>query len=214
VADPDAPTPTATTAPPEPSALVERGAVLLVLARTAIVGSFERDRGLQVATAGDPPGAAWLDELAATFVTLRTVAGELRGCIGTLEAYRPLREDVVANARAAAFGDPRFPPLRALELTAVRIEVSLLSRPEPLSAVSEGELLAQLRPGIDGLLLARGPRRATFLPQVWEEVADPWEFLRHLQRKAGLGPGWEPGTAAWRYQVHKWAESERAADRS
>lgn len=182
------------------AAVAARGAVLLALARAGILEAFG-------GPAPTPPREAWLAAVAATFVTLRTGLGELRGCIGTLEAYRPLGEDVVANARAAAFGDPRFPPVGEVEIARLRVEVSLLTPPEPLAAASEEELLAVLRPGVDGLLLARGARRATFLTQVWEELTDPREFLRHLQRKAGLPPGWEPGTAAWRYQVRKWQEA-------
>jgi AmmeMemoRadiSam system protein A len=139
-------------------------------------------------------------------------AGRLRGCVGSLTAYRPLRDDVHANARAAAFSDPRFPPLARDELDAVELEVSLLSAPEPLPVASEEEALALLRPGVDGVILEYrdpedGDRRGTFLPQVWEQLPDPRDFLAHLKDKAGLPPNfWHPGIRLWRYTVTNWEE--------
>lgn len=121
----------------------------------------------------------------ATFVTLHA-RGELRGCIGTLDASRTLVEDVAWNAHAAAFEDPRFAPVTRQELSLVEIHVSVLSPPEPISVGSEPELIARLRRDIDGLVLEEGRRRGTFLPSVWEELPDPADFLRHLKRKAGL----------------------------
>lgn len=121
----------------------------------------------------------------ATFVTLK-IGGELRGCIGTIEARRALVEDVAWNAYAAAFEDPRFPPLGRAEFASVDVHLSILSLPDPLHFGSEEDLLAQLRPNIDGLLLEEGRRRSTFLPSVWEQLPDAAEFLRHLKRKAGL----------------------------
>jgi hypothetical protein len=121
----------------------------------------------------------------ATFVTLH-VATRLRGCIGTLEARRALVEDVSANAYAAAFEDPRFPALTRAEYPRLDIHISMLTAPQPLPVASEAELLAQLRPFVDGLILSEGARRGTFLPSVWEQLSDPREFLRHLKRKAGL----------------------------
>jgi AmmeMemoRadiSam system protein A len=121
----------------------------------------------------------------ATFVTLH-VGDALRGCIGTLEARRTLVEDVAHNARAAAFEDPRFPPLARAELGRLDIHISVLSAPEPVAFASEEDLLRQLRPRVDGLILQAGPRRGTFLPSVWEQLPEPREFLRHLKRKAGL----------------------------
>jgi len=131
------------------------------------------------------PRPVWLDEPAATFVTL-TLHGQLRGCIGSLEAHRSLYDDVTRNARAAAFGDPRFPPLTADELPAVRIEVSVLTVPQPLQFSSEADALRRLRPGIDGVIFQYGSRQATFLPQVWEQLPEPHEFMAHLKQKAGL----------------------------
>src|SRR5262249_492717 len=117
----------------------------------------------------------WLKEMAATFVTLR-MDGDLRGCIGSLEAVRTLRQDVAETARAAAYRDPRFAPVGAHERDRLDVEVSVLSRREPLIAASEGEALAALRPGIDGIYLEFENCRATFLPQVWEGIPDPLHF--------------------------------------
>ena len=131
--------------------------------------------------------AAPLREARATFVTLQ-VDAQLRGCIGTLEARRLLVEDVVINAWSAAFRDPRFPVLTWSEYERIEIHISILSRPEPMQFSSEDDLLAQLRPQVDGLIIEEGLYRGTFLPSVWEQLPDPREFLRHLKRKAGLHP--------------------------
>jgi uncharacterized protein len=129
----------------------------------------------------------------ATFVTL-TKKGRLRGCIGTLEAYRPLAEDVQEHAIAAALQDPRFPPLEADELEEVEIEISRLTAPVPLEYENADDLLAKLRPGIDGVILKDSFRRATYLPQVWDQLPDAEEFLNHLCQKMGLPEN------AWRYK--------------
>ncbi|MDR1709953.1 MAG: AmmeMemoRadiSam system protein A [Candidatus Accumulibacter sp.] len=175
------------------------GQALLILARNAIEGEFGRPAR----------AAAPLAELAApgaAFVTL-TQNGNLRGCIGSLEAWRPLAEDVAANARAAAFRDPRFPALRREELEATRVEVSLLDAPEPMHFTDEADALAQLRPNVDGLILSRGSRRATFLPQVWESLATPRAFMEHLKLKAGLPANfWSADVKLARYGVRKWKE--------
>lgn len=126
-----------------------------------------------------------LREPGASFVTLKS-HGELRGCIGSLSAHRPLALDVTHNAYAAAFSDPRFPPLREHELEGLEIHISILGPAEPVTFTSEAALLAQLRPGIDGLVLEEGLRRGTFLPSVWEQLPRPELFLRHLKQKAGL----------------------------
>jgi AmmeMemoRadiSam system protein A len=123
----------------------------------------------------------------ASFVTLH-VEAELRGCIGSLEALRPLVVDVVENAYAAAFQDPRFPALTSSEFARLDIHLSILSVPEPMRFDSEQDLLAQLRPGVDGLILEESYRRGTFLPAVWDSLREPREFLRHLKMKAGLAP--------------------------
>ena len=155
-----------------------RGRLLTALARTAIAAEF-----------GAPwpalPRPAWLDEPAATFVTL-TLNAQLRGCIGSIEAHHSLYDDVTHNARAAAHDDPRFPPLTADELPAVRIEVSVLTALQPLQFSSEADALRRLRPGIDGVVFEYGGRRATLLPQVWEQIPEPKDFMAQLKQKAGL----------------------------
>ncbi|MEZ5542966.1 MAG: AmmeMemoRadiSam system protein A [Pseudomonadota bacterium] len=177
---------------------------LLAVARDAIA------RRLGAAGVAYTP-AAWLLEPGASFVTL-TLNGDLRGCIGSLEAYRQLLEDVRANAVAAAVRDPRFPPLRVQELDATCIEVSLLSVPEAMEFTSQADAIARLRPGVDGVVLTYGQARGTFLPQVWDALPSPEEFLAQLKRKAGLPPGfWDDGIRLARYRVRKWREPERGA---
>lgn len=121
----------------------------------------------------------------ASFVTLRSNS-ELRGCIGTLTPHRPLAEDVANNAYAAAFRDVRFLPLRNEELKGLDIHISVLTDSEPVHFDSETDLLQQLRPGEDGLILEEGFCRGTFLPSVWEQLPSPELFLGHLKQKAGL----------------------------
>ncbi|MCW8841592.1 MAG: AmmeMemoRadiSam system protein A, partial [Gammaproteobacteria bacterium] len=128
-----------------------------------------------------------LREPGASFVTLKS-RGELRGCIGSLNARRPLAVDVAENAYAAAFSDLRFPPLREQELEGLGVHLSILGPAEPMRFSSEADLLQQLRPGVDGLVLEDGLRRGTFLPSVWEQLPRPELFLRHLKQKAGLPP--------------------------
>ena len=186
-----------------------RGEVLLRLARAALCEELMGDDGISDSvehrTWLDPP---WLDEPGATFVTLRA-GSELRGCIGTLEATRPLVEDVRANAVASATRDPRFAPVTAQELPALTIEVSLLGTPSPLHVASEDEALRALRPGIDGVVLRYGARRATFLPQVWDQLPSPRDFLLQLKRKAGLADDfWHAEIECSRYRVEKWSEAE------
>ena len=174
----------------------ERGRVLVQVAREAIEAP-----DLSVPTRWPEP---WLTEPGASFVTLK-LEGELRGCIGSLEPMRALGEDVHSNARAAAYRDPRFPPVAFEELAALHVEVSVLSRPLPMPAMSETEAVAALRPGIDGIVLEFEGRRATFLPQVWESLADPREFLAHLRMKANLPARfWHPALRLSRYTVEKY----------
>ncbi|MBN2385879.1 MAG: AmmeMemoRadiSam system protein A [Anaerolineales bacterium] len=123
----------------------------------------------------------------ASFVTL-TRGGALRGCIGALEPYQPLAEDVREHARAAALEDYRFPPVQESELAGIEVEVSRLTVPVPLAYRQPGDLLEKLRPGVDGVILRDGVRRATFLPQVWEKIPDPQEFLSNLCSKMGARP--------------------------
>ena len=143
----------------------------------------------------------------ATFVTLE-LGGRLRGCIGMLEACRPLAEDVAQNARAAAFEDPRFPPVSREEFDLLEIHISVLSPPEELSFSSEANLLAQIRSGIDGLILQEGYRRGTFLPSVWEELPEKQEFLAHLKLKAGLpNTYWSESLRVFRYTAEYFGDS-------
>ncbi len=128
-----------------------------------------------------------LQQPRASFVTV-LIDNRLRGCIGHLEATQAMVRDVADNAFAAAYQDPRFPPLTAEELPRIELHISLLSPAEPLPVTAEQELLDQLRPGVDGLILEDGYHRGTFLPSVWEQLPDPSLFIRHLKMKAGL-PG-------------------------
>ena len=155
---------------------------LLDVARTSIRRGLEQHRPMQVDLAAYPPA---LQEWRAAFVTLNR-SGRLRGCIGHLEACQPLVQDVADNAYAAAFRDPRFPPLTADELDGLEVHVSVLSAPEPMPVTSEEVLLEQLRPGVDGLILDDGLHRGTFLPAVWEALPRPAQFLGQLKLKAGL----------------------------
>lgn len=180
----------------------ERGETLLRIARQSIAAALGLDT---VSGDYDPP---WLREPGATFVTLKR-RGDLRGCIGSIEARRPLGEDVRHNALAAAFDDPRFPPLQPREWPDVSLEISLLSPPEPLACASEAEALRALRPGIDGVVFEYGGNRSTFLPQVWEQLPEPRELLAQLRLKAGLPPDfWAPEVRLSRYGVQKWQEGE------
>ena len=181
------------------------GQTLLALARQAIAHRLGR------APAPVVPNDPRLHEKGATFVTL-TKDGDLRGCIGSLRRSRRLGEDVLANAVAAAMEDPRFAPLEADELDTVTVEVSLLSDPEYLEFAGEEALLAQLRPGEDGLIIFSGCRSATFLPQVWEQLPEPHQFLAALKHKAGLPTHREAaGLMAARYHVRKWKETAQEA---
>lgn len=180
---------------------IDRGTVLLPIARNAISSALGNPLNM-------PEDALWLQEPGATFVTLMQQGG-LRGCIGSLEARRPLLEDVKANARAAAFRDPRFSPLAPEELPLTEIEVSLLSPLTPLRCKNRDEALDHLNPGIDGVVFEYAHCRSTFLPQVWERLSDPEQFLESLVRKAGLPAGfWADGIRLYRYTVSKWTESE------
>lgn len=175
------------------------GKLLVAVARAAI------ERALGVAHT-PPASAPWLSHLAAVFVTL-TVEGALRGCIGSLEAHRPLATDVAENAVAAALRDPRFAPITVGELASIRIEVSLLTPPMPLAFVSESDLIARLRPARDGLIFEAAGRRSTFLPQVWEQIPEPRMFLEALKKKAGFAANfWGPDVHVLRYYVAKFSQ--------
>lgn len=175
---------------------LDAGPVLCAIARNAIAARLGVAASVDTqaaSTAESPAGGdherLWLDAHRAAFVTL-TQSGRLRGCIGSLIAHRPLRDDVAANAVNAAVHDPRFSPLSADELPDTHIEVSVLSAPEPYPCTDRDDAVSRLRPGIDGMILEFGTRRGTFLPQVWDSFPDPDSFLEHLVLKAGLPPGW------------------------
>ena len=170
--------------------------ILLETARRSIEEGLEQGRPLQVRLEEYPPD---LRKERASFVTLRT-KGDLRGCIGSILPVRPLIEDVAHNAYAAAFLDPRFPPVSREELALLHIHVSLLSLPEEISFTSEEDLCAQVRPGVDGLLMEEGFRKGTLLPAVWESLPDVREFVRHLKLKTGLPADyWSDSLKVYRY---------------
>ncbi len=172
----------------------EERAALLGVARASLAHGLREGRALPVdASRHTPP----LQELRATFVTLRE-DGALRGCIGHFDAVDPLIVDVALSAYRAGFADPRFPDVTREELPWLRFHISILSPPLPMSCTSEEELLAALRPGVDGLVLREGLHSATFLPAVWESLPEPKDFLRELKHKAGLPP--DHWSSALRFQ--------------
>ncbi len=182
----------------------EHGRKLLQIARQSISAALG---------ARGEPGAAeesWLRESRASFVTLM-LGDELRGCVGALEAQRPLAQDVAENARAAAFEDARFKPLTPDEFGRIDIEVSLLSTPKRLAFEHHAELIGRLRPGVDGIILEQDEegKRATFLPQVWEGLPDPEQFIAQLRHKAGIAQNTDIRRCrVKRYTVLKWREAE------
>lgn len=188
----------------------KQGGLLVQLARESIRARFDRSAAEKEVTRI----LAELDGAEAArhqgvFVTLKK-GGQLRGCIGSLAAVESIRDGVAGNAVNAAFHDHRFAPVEANELAAISIEVSVLSEPQPLAYVNGEDLIRKLRSGVDGVILTKGAARATFLPQVWDQLPDPVQFLGHLCMKAGLS------AACWRqdrpeisvYQVEKFAEAE------
>lgn len=183
---------------------LEEQQTLLRLAREAMTQRVKGGKVSPLELSSLPPR---LREEGASFITL-TKHGELRGCIGALEAYQPLAQDVREHAVAAALEDPRFPPVQERELGAIQLEVSRLTRPLPLEYKNADDLLSKLRPHVDGVILRHAFHRATFLPQVWEKIPDPAEFLNHLCQKMGMNEN------AWRtkhldvltYQVEEFHE--------
>jgi MEMO1 family protein len=177
----------------------EAGRTLLSLARDSIEDSLFN----KITSKNLSP---WLTQTGATFVTL-TKEGNLRGCIGSLQPARALGEDVAQNALGAAFRDPRFPAMSADEWPQCRVEVSLLSTPKPVRFADEADLLGQIEAGADGLIIEADGKRGTFLPQVWEDLADKRVFLSHLLRKAGLPADTRlTRCRISRYRVAKWKE--------
>lgn len=171
---------------------------LLDLAKNSIQHGLQTGRPLKVDLTDFPANFA---THRATFVTLQK-KHQLRGCIGTLEAIRPLAEDIAENAFLAAFKDPRFPPLAGDEFDELEIHLSILTPAEPVAFTSEQDLITKLKPGVDGLILEEGRRRGTFLPSVWEQLPEPEQFLRHLKQKAGLAfDYWSENIRIYRYRT-------------
>jgi hypothetical protein len=188
--------------PPVDTAL---GTALLAAARDAVAEAL----GL---LAPPVPAHPRLQEIGATFVTLHDAAGHLRGCVGQLQATRPLIDDVRHNALAAAFGDSRFAPLDRSEWRGLHLEVSLLGPLQRLPAAATLDAAAaQLLPAVDGVVLGWRGRRSTLLPQVWQQLPDARRFLVALMRKAGLGTEvWSPEIELWRYRVTAFEEPVHA----
>ncbi|PKM10997.1 MAG: AMMECR1 domain-containing protein [Gammaproteobacteria bacterium HGW-Gammaproteobacteria-3] len=184
-----------------------QGKLLLALAKASIEQGFATGKPVKPQRGHYPP-ELWVKR--ATFVTLERRL-QLRGCIGMLEAIRPLVEDVAENAFSAAFRDPRFPALGRDELDGLELHISVLSPAEALSFDSEQALIAQLRPGVDGLIIEAGARRGTFLPSVWDSLPEPAQFLAHLKQKAGLMPDyWSDTLTVSRYSTQMFKSSELA----
>lgn len=185
---------------PERSLSREDQGFLLELARASIEAGLDGGEPLDPDVEQFPSG---LMVPGATFVTLH-LNGRLRGCVGSFEAHRSLLEDVAKNAYAAAFRDYRFSPLTRDELDGLDIHISLLTPMDPLNAGSREELIEALRPGLDGLLVEDPPHRSTFLPQVWESLPDPEDFLAELFIKAGLPRNhWSDTLVFARYRVEE-----------
>ncbi|MCP5413709.1 MAG: AmmeMemoRadiSam system protein A [Chromatiaceae bacterium] len=196
--------PTNSTEPPGVLAPAQR-ATLMAVARRSIEHGLATGRPLTVVPSEYHRD---LKVVRASFVTLQ-LHGMLRGCIGHLEAVQPLVVDVAENAFAAAFQDPRFSPLTAQEWPAVDIHLSLLTRPEAMRFEDEADLLRQIQPGVDGLILQDGPNRGTFLPSVWESLPQAADFLSHLKLKAGLPANhWSGRVEVYRYFTESFGEAE------
>jgi AmmeMemoRadiSam system protein A len=180
----------------------EEEQMLLTVAREAIIRAVHGDQAPEVdlSTLSQP-----LRETGASFVTLLSPGGELRGCIGTVEAYKPLAHDVQHNAVGSALRDPRFFPVGPDELDGLELELSILTPPQQLDFDGPEDLLTKIRPGEDGLIIRKGWHRATLLPSVWEKIPDPLQFMTTLCLKAGLrSDEWrEPGMTVQVYQAVK-----------
>lgn len=179
---------------------MQHGALLVGIAKAAIEARWQQKTLEPNKLVVQYP---FLEEAGAVFVTL-TQEGILRGCIGSLEAHRSLLDDLIANAQAAAFNDPRFEPLRQVEFNDTHVEVSVLSRPTPISYVDIDDLKAQIMRRKDGVILQRARHRATFLPQVWEQLPTFDQFFTHLCQKAGLDAAClseHPDIATYRVEV-------------
>ncbi|MEQ8666192.1 MAG: AmmeMemoRadiSam system protein B [Rhodospirillales bacterium] len=204
--DRDAGTGTAEAESDPTAEMLERfGGMLLQLAGASIVSGVRTGKPCSVDPSRFPPDLA---AEGACFVTLKK-NGQLRGCIGSPEAHRPLILDVAQNAYRAAFHDPRFPAVTEDEVRDLTLSISVLSPQTPMSFRDESDLLAQLQPGIDGLVIADGPRRALFLPSVWQQLPERETFVAHLKRKAGMpADHWSPAFKASRFTAHELSQRE------
>jgi len=158
----------------------------LLVARNSILHGLEYGSALDVETKNYTEN---LTQHLASFVTLH-LQGQLRGCIGALEASQPLINDIAEHAYAAAFKDPRFPALSQNEFNNITLDISVLGKPEPIVFKNEQDLLKKIRPGVDGLILEHGYNRGTFLPSVWEQLPSVNDFFQHLKIKSGLPENW------------------------
>jgi len=193
----------------EPGGALAAGqrATLIAVARRSIEHGLETGRPLVIVPSEYHRD---LKAVRASFVTLQG-RGQLRGCIGHLEAVQPVVVDVAENAFAAAFRDPRFNPLSRAEWPDVDVHLSLLTAPEAIRFRDEADLIAQIRPGEDGLILQDGPNRGTFLPSVWDGLPDPTDFLVHLKQKAGLAANhWSERIEIYRYHTESFGETDLA----
>ena len=176
-------------------------------ARLTQLASDSITHGIHFDSALTVDSEEWPEELRtirSSFVTLQ-LQGDLRGCIGSLQAAHPLVSDVALRAYDAAFRDPRFPPISQREVDRLEIHISVLSIPVPIHFSSESELLDSIRPGVDGLVLKEGAHRSTFLPDVWQKLPDPVQFLSQLKLKAGLPANhWSENLTVERYVTESW----------
>ncbi len=184
---------------------IELQKILLDVARQSILSGLEKNKHISISTDIYPEE---LQQPRATFVTL-SIHQQLRGCIGSLSAYRSLVEDVSSNAYAAAFSDPRFPAVSFKEYDLLDYHISILSPSRLMIFNSEEDLLSQLQPNIDGLILTEGHFRSTFLPSVWEQLDDKKQFLKHLKQKAGLASDyWSDSIQISRYTVESFKSED------
>lgn len=175
---------------------------LMEIARNAITSLVNSETDFHISLDTVPPS---LRREQASFVTLN-LNNRLRGCIGSLIAHRPLVIDVAENAQAAASRDPRFKPITLAEYQQLEIHLSILSIPTEIAFTGKEQLLDQIRPGIDGLILEEGSHRATYLPSVWKQIPDAESFLRELRQKAGLDPdNWSPVATVFRYTTEEFS---------
>jgi AmmeMemoRadiSam system protein A len=190
---------------PSPSLHSEYGPALVRFARACL-------RAKLGGTKADVPTGAWCDARAATFVTLRWRDGRLQGCIGSLEAKRGIVDDVAHNALAAALLDPRADTLEAHHIDDLVFELSILSPLVPLSFVDEASALRQIRPGVDGVVLAWAGGRATFLPSMWPRLRTTDALIGALKKKAGMDRAWGDDVKLWTYTVEKFVDGPALTD--